>query len=174
MIHAACGDGDEVIIREVVKVGDATVSLDDNTKATSLVKKKVDDGLRVLRLREDAMIGLGDQSHASALEPLIGILMTELLKEALQQAVAPRIDTLQVGDIFKGVGAVAASATRDLHFGQYVVRGLKDGDIHLWTHLLEINGQEESRRSSTDDSCLHSGLLFIGCCFCCSDNLFAR
>jgi hypothetical protein len=69
---------------------------------------------------------------------------------------ASRIDALKVGDILEGVGTVATPATGNLHFGKHMVGGLKDGDIHLWTHLLEINGQEESGSTSTDNCCLHS------------------
>ena len=68
---------------------------------------------------------------------------------------AAGIDALQVFDLLKGVGTVAASATRDLYLGKYVVRGLKDGNVHLWAHLLEIDGKKESCRTSTDDCCLH-------------------
>ena len=81
--------------------------------------------------------------------------MIKLLEEAFQQAVASRIDALQVFDLLKRVGAVAASATRYLYLGKYVVRGLKDGYVHLWTHLLEIDGKKEACRTSTDDCCLH-------------------
>ena len=158
MIHAACGDGDEVIIGEVIKVGDATACLDGDAQATGFAEKEVDDGLRVLRLWEDAMIGLSNEFDASTFEPLIGIAMIKLLKKTFQQAVTSRINALQVADILKRVGTVTASATRNLNFGKYVVRGLKDGNVHLRAHFLEIDGQEESGCTSTYDCCLHSSL----------------
>lgn len=101
MIHAACGDGDEVIIGEVIKVGDATACLDGDTQSMSLIKEEIDDGLRVLRLWEDAMIGLSNEFDATTFEPLIGIAMIKQFKEAFQQAVTTRIDALQIADILK-------------------------------------------------------------------------
>ena len=111
MIHATCGDGDEVIVREGIKVGDATACLDGDAQATGFAEEEVDDGLRVLRLWEDAVIFLSNQFDATTFEPLVGIAIVKLLKETFQQAMTSWIDALQVVDTLKRVGTVTASAS---------------------------------------------------------------
>ena len=102
------------------------------------------------------MVFLSGELDTAMLKPLIGIAVVKLLEKTLQQAVASRIDALQVVDILKRVGAIAASAARYLYLGQYAFRTFQDGDVHLGAHLLEVDGQEETCGTTANDSGLHS------------------
>ena len=46
-------------------------------------EKTVDDSMRVLCLREYALVILNDQGYAMSLEPCISIVMVETLEESL-------------------------------------------------------------------------------------------
>ena len=91
-----------------------------------------------------------------ALEPPIGITVVEGLEEPLHQAMATGIDLGEVAHGGKGVGAVATTAAGDLHLRQHLPGLLEDGDLHLRTEFLQIDGEEESCGSSTDDGCSHA------------------
>ena len=88
-------------------------------------------------------------------KPRIGITIVEGLEEPLHQSVTPRIDLRQVTDGSKGVGTVASSSTRHLHLRQHLLGLLEDGDIHLGTLFLQVDGEEEARSTAADDRSLH-------------------
>ena len=58
--------------------------LDGDAQTVGLAKKEIDDGVGVLRLREDAMVVLGGELDTAMLEPFEGIAVVKLLEEALQ------------------------------------------------------------------------------------------
>ena len=105
---------------------------------------------------EYAVVILCHKAHAPVLEPRVGIAVVEGLEEPLHQAMSTGIDLREVAHGGKGVGAVATTAAGDLHFGQHLPGLLEDGDLHLRTEFFQIDGEEESRGSSTDDSCSHA------------------
>lgn len=67
---------------------------------------------------------------------------------------AARIDGREISHLFEGVGTVATSASGDLYFLEDVLAAFEDGDIHLRTQLLEVDGKEETCGSSADDGCM--------------------
>jgi hypothetical protein len=66
-----------------------------------------------------------------------------------------RIYLLQICHTGKGIGAVAASAAAHLNLCQHPLATLKDGNIHLWHHLLQVYGKKESCRTATYHRCRH-------------------
>ena len=68
-----------------------------------------------------------------------------------------RIDTLQVFHVTESVGTVAPATSRYFHFGEHTFGGLKDGDIHLRAHLLEVDGEEEAGGTAANDDRVVSG-----------------
>ena len=110
--------------------------------------------MRVLRHRENAIILLSNKANSVMFKPLVGIAIVEGFEEPLKQSVATRIYLRKVRYPFKRVGAVASAATRYLHFGQHLLRSLKDGNVHLRAHLLKVHRQKESCRSSANYCCL--------------------
>ena len=112
----------------------------------------VDDDVRVLRLRKDALVILYHQGHTVLLEPLIGMVIVETLEEALHQLVSAGVGLLQVGNFVEGVGEIAPSSSGDFHLGEHLLLFLEDGDVGVWQLALGGNGGEESCRATTDDS----------------------
>ena len=84
---AAGGEGDERLTQVIVKVRGSVIVMVDrgdgcgganlDAEAAGMVEEAVDDDLRVLGCREDAMVGLHGEGHAVALEPGVGIVLGE-------------------------------------------------------------------------------------------------
>ena len=66
---------------------------------------------------------------------------------------------LQIAHGIERVGAVTSATTRYLDLGQHLLRFLKNGDVHIGAHFLEVNGQEESSRTSTYYRSFHFYIL---------------
>ncbi len=96
--------------------------------------------MRILRCWEDTLVVLSDQGYAMPFEPFVGCLMVKDFEEALHQPMAAWIDLREVTNLCEGVGAVTTSAAGDFHLGEYVLAALKDGNIHLRHHLLQVHG----------------------------------
>ena len=111
-----------------------------NAIAAGLRQEAVDNSVGVLRFGEDTLVVLYHQRHAVTLEPTVGVVVVEHIEQALHQPVATGIDLLQVTNLAKGVGAVAAPPTRHLNLGQHTLAALEDSHLHLGHHLLEIDG----------------------------------
>ena len=105
--------------------------------------------MAVLSFGKDTLIGLDGEGHSVTLKPLESIGWSELFEKMLQQVCPTRINLPQISHISKCVGAVASSATRNLHLSKHFFLPFKDGDFQLWHQLLGIDGQEESRCAST-------------------------
>ena len=104
----------------------------------------------VLLKGEDALVGLGREGHAVALEPAACVLVVEDMEQPLQQTVATGIDLRKVSDLPERVGAVAPTATAHLDLAEYALASLEDGDIHLGHFLFQVYGQKETGGSAAN------------------------
>ena len=91
-------DGDEIIIGEFFQ--GCNFSFLENANAILLAKgeEQMDDGVRVLRTREDTLVGLDCQCHTMILKPAVCINGRKRLEKTFQQSVPTRIDLTQVAD----------------------------------------------------------------------------
>ena len=153
---AASGDDDVVVAGEFVQAVDLVVRADLYVVAAGLTEETVNDGLRVLCGRKHAMVRLHGEGHAVTLEPPVGVAVVEDIEEALQQPMATRIDLREIADILERVGTVAATAARHLDLAEHPRAALEDGDAHLRTHFLEVDGTEKACCTASDDCCLLS------------------
>lgn len=128
--------------------------------AASQRQEAVDDGMRVLSLRKHALVILRHQRHAMTFKPTVGILVVKPMKQTFHQPMSTRINLRQVADLGKRIGTVTAPAATDLHFRQHPLAPLKDGYVHLWHHLLQVDSQKESCCSAANYRCLHTSLTF--------------
>ncbi len=97
---SARADGDAHVRGEV---GDGAVPPGDglHAQAACVEGECVDDGYGVLRLWEDTLVFLRDESHAVLLKPPAGVLGAEAFEESLHQFVTARVGLLKVGDVGK-------------------------------------------------------------------------
>ena len=108
--RAACGHGNEVVAIEFVERRDSCLCAYLHSVATGFGCQTVDDGMRVLREGEDALVVLYSQSDTVALEPSEGIVLRETFHQAFHQSVTTWVDGLQVAHLPKSVRAVTASS----------------------------------------------------------------
>lgn len=116
-----------------------------------LVQKAVDYSMTVLCFRKNTLIFLDDERYSVMFKPLVGIFRPELFEESLEQFGSAWVCLPQVTYVGEGVGAVASAASRDFNLLQWAVLLLKDGDVDVWHHLFDVDGQEESCGSASYD-----------------------
>ena len=128
--------------------------------AAGFGKEAVDNRMGILSGGEYAVIGLCGQSDTVTLEPLVSVAVVKLPEEVLHKPVTVWIDLREVGDVGKGVGAVATATARDGHLGQQVLTTLQDGNFHLGHHLLQVDCQEKAGSTTSNNCRLH---VFLTC-----------
>ena len=152
MLHAAYGNhyvGE--VVQQIDGVVDSSSIYNINIMLVCLLHEAVDDGLAVLRFGKHTFVGLNDKGHTVVFKPCIGILWGELLEEAFQKGCSARICLTEVANGCEGVGAVAATATRDGYLRQHFVLLFEDSHISSRRQFFEPYGAEESCCSSTYD-----------------------
>lgn len=130
---------------------EAMVGMDRHSEGLGLGNETVDDGLGVLRLRKDALVGLCDQGYTMAPEPGHRVVVVKLVEEPLHELMATGIDLAEVADLGEGVGEVAAAATRHGHLGQDLGVLLVETDEGRGLTALGLNGGKESCRPAAHD-----------------------
>ena len=125
-----------------------------------IIKQRVHYLHGILRLREYTLVLLSHQLYAFLLEPSAGILCAEYRKGSAHQIFATGIYLLQISYLAEGIGQVTASATRHGYFGQCPSLTLKDVDIGIGHHPLQVNGAETSCCSRSYDGYGHSFFHF--------------
>lgn len=133
-----------------------------NMVSPSQREEAVYDDVRVLRSGKHAFVILPHQSHSVSLEPSIGILMVEHIEESLHQPMSTRVHCRKVADMSKGIGTIAAPASRNLNLGQHTPTALENVYLHLRHHFLEVDSQEKPRSAATYDCRLHSFATVLG------------
>ena len=148
-------DGDEIIIGEFFQGCNFSFLEDANAVSLAKGEEQMDDGVRVLRTRKNTLVGLNRQCHTMTFKPAVCISGRKRLEKTFQQSVSTRIDLTQVADFGKGVRAVATSPTTHFHFREHALPLLVDVNLHLRNHFLEIDGEEKTSSSSSNDGCFH-------------------
>jgi hypothetical protein len=101
----------------------------------------------ILRLGEDALVGLDGEAHACLLEPPHGIMLGEAAEHATHEFIATGIDLLKATDLGEGVGEVAPATASDGDFGKRFAASLEDMDFGMGHPPLYVNGAEATRCS---------------------------
>src|SRR5690606_35952542 len=81
-------------------------------------QKTINDGLRIIALRENSTIRFGFELYASFLKPACRILGAEFGKGLDEFFMAAGIVFDELARFFTGVGDIAAAPSGDFHFGQ--------------------------------------------------------
>lgn len=158
---SASSNAHEIKMMQVINRSNPTICLHVNTIFSGKREEAVNDGMTVLCGREHTFVCLSHQRYAVTLKPMIRIRLAEPLHQTLHQSMTTRIYLLQISDRGERIGAVAPSAPRNLDLSQHLPSFFEDAHIQLRAKLLQVNGQEEPSRTTSDyryalSDCFHS------------------
>ena len=111
----------------------------------------------ILRLGEDALVGLDGEADSCLLEPPHGIMLGETAEHAAHEFIATGIDLLKATDLGEGVGEVAPATASDSDFGECLGASLEDMHLSMRVEPLYVNGAEATRCSCANYCNLHTG-----------------
>gem|GEM_PF-5760829 len=97
------------------------------------------------------MVGLQNELHSPASEPLPGILMAKNAKSPLHQIGTTRINFRQIINPLKRVGQIASSATGNSDLRQRLASSLKHNHLGRGKFLPQMSRTKNSSGTGTND-----------------------
>lgn len=134
------GDGLDCVLQAEFDVG-----------GTSSAEEALDDGLRGVRVREHAAVGLGFESHAAMLEPPHGVLGGEGAERGEEGLAAARVMRDEGLGVETRMGYVASPASGDADLGEAGGAAFEHDDPGSGGGLGTGDRSEDPGRAPADD-----------------------